>query len=72
VISTASSITRQKLQQAASSRPSPREIRQRMARIRQSWSPGERALRARHHQLRLRRLAVSLMAAALAPLTAGE
>jgi hypothetical protein len=43
-----------------------------MAQIRQSWSPDERALRARHHRLRLQRLAVGLMASSLARLTAGE
>jgi len=67
---TAKRNARAKLEQATAMQPSPREIRQRMAQIRQSWSPGERALRARHHQLRLQRLAAALMASAVLPLDA--
>jgi hypothetical protein len=72
VISTTTKSVRDKLKQATAAKPSPRQIQARMAEIRQTWSPGERALRARHHQLRLQRLAAALMASGFAPLTSAE
>jgi len=72
VISTATSNPRVEFEQATATQPSPRQIRQHMAQIRQSWSPDERALRASHHRLRLQRLAVALMLSSVAPLTCAE
>ena len=48
--------------------PSPRQIKQRTAQIRHSWSSRERARRAQRHLVRIERLAARLLpAGAVAP-----